>query len=200
VAEDQPPIPEPAGYRPFPSDTVEHNDDWHRILSAGKIGSAHAARFALSYLLNGNERHLERAKRWAMNLLEECGGRVCGTDYLFCHALDEIPEDIPPMEALARMALADPMVVTSADRAERICRDVVEFKAEGVAVCRIPGASHCAFEGRIIADMVRSRLALPVVEFEVPPLSDSMNQTLRNCIEGLVEIVKERRGRDMRRN
>ena len=140
------------------------------------------------------------ADLWAMNLLEECGGRVCGTDYLFCHALDEIPEDIPPMEALARMALADPMVGTSGDRAERICRDVVEFKAEGVAVCRIPGASHCAFEGRIIADMVRSRLALPVVEFEVPPLSDSMNQTLRNCIEGLVEIVKERRGRDMRRN
>ena len=70
LAEARPPIPEPAGYRPFPSDTVEHNDDWHRILSAGKVGSAHAARFALSYLLNDNPAHLELAKRWAMNLLE----------------------------------------------------------------------------------------------------------------------------------
>ena len=37
-----------------------------------------------------------------MNLLEDAGGRVCGTEYLFCHALDAIPEDLPPMEALAR--------------------------------------------------------------------------------------------------
>ena len=57
-----------------------------------------------------------------MNLLEDAGGRICGTEYLFCHALDTIPEDVPPMEALARTALADPMVGSPADRAERICR------------------------------------------------------------------------------
>ena len=45
-----------------------------------------------------------------MNLLEDAGGRVCGTEYLFSHALDPIPEDLAPMEALARSALADPMV------------------------------------------------------------------------------------------
>ncbi len=59
----------------------------------------------------------------AMNLLEDCGGRLCGTEYLFCHALDAIPEDLPPLEALAQMALADPMVGPAADRAERICRE-----------------------------------------------------------------------------
>ena len=52
-----------------------------------------------------------------MNLLEDAGGRICGTEYLFCHALDPIPEDLPPMEALARMALADPMVGSPVDRA-----------------------------------------------------------------------------------
>ncbi len=52
-----------------------------------------------------------------MNLLEDAGGRVCGTEYLFCHALDLIPEDLPPMEALARVALADPMVGSPLDRA-----------------------------------------------------------------------------------
>ena len=68
-----------------------------------------------------------------MNLIEECGGRVCGTEYLFCHALDEIPEDLPPMQALARMALADPMVGSAANRAERICRDIRGFGAEAPA-------------------------------------------------------------------
>ena len=42
-----------------------------------------------------------------MNLLEDVGGRICGTEYLFSHALDQIPEDVAPMEALARAALAD---------------------------------------------------------------------------------------------
>ncbi len=44
-----------------------------------------------------------------MNVLEQCGGRICGTEYLFSHALDQIPTNIDPMEALAQMALADPM-------------------------------------------------------------------------------------------
>ena len=76
-----------------------------------------------------------------MNLLEECGGRICGTEYLFTHALAEIPEDLPPMEALARMALADPMVGSSIDRAERVCSDIRKFNAEALLVSRIPGAS-----------------------------------------------------------
>jgi hypothetical protein len=28
--------------------------------------------------------------------LEEWGGRICGSDYMFGHALDLIPEDLPP--------------------------------------------------------------------------------------------------------
>ena len=28
-----------------------------------------------------------------MNLIEDVGGRICGTDYMFTHALDPIPED-----------------------------------------------------------------------------------------------------------
>ena len=82
-----------------------------------------------------------------MNLLEDVGGRVCGTEYMFCHALDPIPADLPPLEALARMALADPMVGSAADRAERICRDIGRFGAEAVVISRIPGASHCATGG-----------------------------------------------------
>ena len=96
-----------------------------------------------------------------MNLLEECGGRICGTEYMFCHALDQIPEDVPPMEGLARSALADPMVGSSFDRADRICRDIVKFGADAVVISQIPGASHCASEGMIIADMVKEKQDCP---------------------------------------
>jgi len=128
-----------------------------------------------------------------MNLLEDCGGRLAGTEFLFSHALDLIPEDLPPMEALARMALADPMAGPSADRAARIERDARAFGAEAVLVSRIPGASHCALEGAVIGRTVRRTLAVPVVEIEVPPLADPIMPTLRAQLEALVETVMERR-------
>ena len=130
-----------------------------------------------------------------MNLLEDCGARLGGTEFLFCHALDAIPEDVPPMEALARMALADPMVGPSADRAARIVHDARTLGAEAVVVSRIPGASHCALEGAVIGQIVRQTLGLPVVELEVPPVADPMWPTLKTRLEALVETVMERRKR-----
>jgi hypothetical protein len=132
-----------------------------------------------------------------MNLLEDCGGRVCGTEYLFCHALDPIPEDLPPLEALARMALADPMVGPAEDRARRIVREVQVLGAQAVVISRIPGASHCALEGAVIADMIRApgtigATGVPVLEIEVPPISDALAPALRNRIEALVETAKGR--------
>jgi benzoyl-CoA reductase/2-hydroxyglutaryl-CoA dehydratase subunit BcrC/BadD/HgdB len=128
-----------------------------------------------------------------MNLLEDCGGRICGTEYLFTHALDEIPEDLPPLEALAQMALADPMVGSSIDRAQRICSDIYRFSAEAVLISRIPGASHCALEGRIIGEIVQEKHDIPVLEIDVPPVTDSMRPTVRTRLEALVETVKARR-------
>jgi len=129
-----------------------------------------------------------------MNLLEECGGRICGTEYMFAHALDEIPRDVEPIEAIARMALADPMVGPTADRAARICRDIRAFGAEAVVMSRIGGASHCAMEGAVIADIITRELGLAVVELEVPPLSDSIRPGLRTRLEALVETVRQQRG------
>lgn len=128
-----------------------------------------------------------------MNLLEDVGGRVCGTEYLFCHALDEIPEELPPIEALARMTLADPMVGSPADRAGRVCQDMRRFGAEAAVISKIPGASHCGLEGTIMGDLIREQLGVPVVEIEVPPIADSMEPTLITRLEALVETVRERR-------
>ena len=128
-----------------------------------------------------------------MNLIEECGGRICGTEYFFTHALDEIPTHLPPMEALAQIALSDPMVGTAKDRAVRICRDIQRFGAETVIISKIPGASHCAFEGHIIAEEVRKHLNLPVLEIEVPPISDALRPSIKNRLQAVFEVTRERR-------
>ncbi len=125
-----------------------------------------------------------------MNILEDAGGRLCGTDFMFCHALDPIDENLPPLDALARMALADPMVGSALDRAERICADAVRFHAEAVVISRIPGASHCAHEGALIGEAIAKRLSIPVVEIEVPPIVDAMLPTLRTRLEALLETVR----------
>ncbi|MBN2181052.1 MAG: 2-hydroxyacyl-CoA dehydratase [Sedimentisphaerales bacterium] len=127
-----------------------------------------------------------------MNLLEECGGRICGTEYLFAHTLDAIPEDVPPLEALARTALADPMVGSSIDRAQRICNDIIRYGSEAVIVSRIPGASHCATEGQVIGRIVRENFDIPVLEVEIPPVTDSMRPSLQTRLQALVETVKAR--------
>ena len=128
-----------------------------------------------------------------MNLLEDCGGRLCGTEYLFTHALDRIPTNLPPMEALARMALADPMVGSSSDRAARICRDIQQFGSEAVIVSKIPGASHCSMEGSVIAEKIRMELDLPVIEIEVASVTDSARASLETRLSALMETVREQR-------
>ena len=99
------------------------------------------------------------------------------------------------MEALARMALADPMVGPARDRGERVCRDVRAFGARAVMISRMPGASHCATEGAIIADMVRKELGIPALEMEVPPVTDSMRGRLRTRLDALIEAATRRRER-----
>jgi hypothetical protein len=129
----------------------------------------------------------------AMNLLEDWGGRVCGSDYMFTHALDPISEDLSPLEALARTALADPMVGSTRERARRIVADCRIGRAEAVVVSRIPGASHCAREGVLIRDVVRAELGIPTIELEVPPICDAMLPTLASRLQALLETAKSRR-------
>ncbi|MHC4759277.1 MAG: 2-hydroxyacyl-CoA dehydratase [Planctomycetota bacterium] len=130
-----------------------------------------------------------------MNLLEDCGARICGTEFLFPHAIDLIPEDVAPLEALAQMALADPMTGSSLDRARNINSQIKKYDAEAVVISRIPGASHCALEGKIISDYIQNINNLPVLEIEVPPITDSIQPTLKNRFQALVETIIERRNK-----
>ena len=127
-----------------------------------------------------------------MNLLEDAGGRVCGTEYLFCHALDTIPEDLPPMEALARTALADPMVGSPADRAERICARRAAVRGPRRSSFRgFPVPATAAWKAALIGQIVRRQCGVPVMEIEVPPITDALEPTLRTRLEALIETVKE---------
>jgi hypothetical protein len=131
----------------------------------------------------------------AMNLLEDCGGRICGPDFMFGHALELIPETLPPLEALARIALSDPMVGSAADRARRIVTQCESVHAEAVVISRIPGASHCAWEGGVIQESVQKHLGIPAVELEVPPVADPMLPTLQSRLEALIETARGKRAR-----
>lgn len=129
----------------------------------------------------------------AINLLEQCGGRLCGTDFMFTHALDLIPEDLPPLEALARIALADPMVGSAEQRARRIVSDCRDSRAQAVVIARIPGASHSATEGAAIRTAVRRELDLPAIELEIPPVCDAMVPTLKSRLQALMETVASKK-------
>lgn len=126
----------------------------------------------------------------AMNILEESGGRICGTEYLFTHALDQLDETVPPMNALAQAALSDPMIGPTEERAERIIKDIKHFGSEALIVSKIPGASHCTIEGAIIAERVAQECGIPTLQIEIPPLCDSMGPSIRTRIEALIESVR----------
>jgi hypothetical protein len=128
-----------------------------------------------------------------MNLLESCGGRLAGSDFMFGHALEIIRTDLPPLEALARLALADPMVGPAWQRAERIAAQAHACRAEAVLVTRIPGASHCATEGGVITEYLARTTGLPTAEIEVPPVIDSLQGHLATRIRALVETAAARR-------
>ena len=45
-------------------------------------------------------------------------------------------------------------------------------------------------EATIIGDVIRGKLDVPVIEIEVPSLTDAMEPTLRTRLEALVETVR----------
>ena len=90
-------------------------------------------------------------------------------------------------------ALADPMIGASSERAERIAVDVEKLGAEAIVVCRIPGASHCAAETRVLADRLAERTHRPVLDIEIPTLIDPYETSVTTRLEALIETARNRR-------
>jgi hypothetical protein len=85
------------------------------------------------------------------------------------------------------------MVGSTGQRAARIVAECRAFRAEAVVVSRIPGASHCAWEGAIIHETEQKALGLPTIELEIPPICDAMLPTLGSRLQALVETARARR-------
>jgi len=118
-----------------------------------------------------------------MNALEDAGGRLCGTDFMFTHALAPLDENAPPLRSLAAMALQDPMAAPTSARMWMCVEEVQRLGAKGIIVSRIPGASHCAFEAAALERMT----ALPVLEIEVAPVTDPYAPALVTRLQAFVE-------------
>jgi benzoyl-CoA reductase/2-hydroxyglutaryl-CoA dehydratase subunit BcrC/BadD/HgdB len=127
-----------------------------------------------------------------LNWLEDCGGRLCGTDFMTSQSLVPLVVDASPIQALARAVLCDRMIGGDARRARLIAAEARQWDAEAVVVARIPGASHCAGEGMAVARAM-AVCGLPVVEIEVPPLADADAGQIRGRLEALLETARERR-------
>jgi benzoyl-CoA reductase/2-hydroxyglutaryl-CoA dehydratase subunit BcrC/BadD/HgdB len=128
-----------------------------------------------------------------LTYIEDAGARVVGTEYVINQALEVIDESKPGLEAIAESFMAASLIGTSWARAQSAIDQVREYGAEGVIISGIFGGSHCAMEGRLIADYVKAELDLPVLEFDVAPPSNEISRQLQTRIDAFLEVLRSRR-------
>jgi benzoyl-CoA reductase/2-hydroxyglutaryl-CoA dehydratase subunit BcrC/BadD/HgdB len=128
-----------------------------------------------------------------LTYVEDAGARVVGTEYVINQALEVIDESQPPLDAIAESFMAASLIGTSRDRAVSVIRQVRERRAEGVIISGILGGSHCAMEARLISDIVKQELDLPVLEFDVAPPSKEVGRQLQTRIDAFLEVLRSRR-------
>ena len=99
------------------------------------------------------------------------------------------------------MALADPMVGSPADRAERICTDIARFRTEALVVSRIPGGQATArLEAAVIGEIIRAERASRCWKSRCRRFPIRVDPSLRTRLEALVETAMEEEADDLRRN
>jgi hypothetical protein len=128
-----------------------------------------------------------------LTYVEDSGVRLVGTEYVINQALELIDESKPGLEAIAESFMAASLIGTSRQRAASVTRQARERKAEGVIISGILGGSHCAMETRLISDIVKRELDLPVLEFDVAPPSNEIGRQLQTRIDAFFEVLRSRR-------
>ncbi len=129
-----------------------------------------------------------------VTLLEDLGGCICGTEYMISHSFIQLDETKPPVRAVAENYMDDPMIGSSEFRARRIVEEARRNGAEGVLISGIFGASHCAFEERVVREMVQKELDIPVLAFDVPYSPGRLSEQVVTRMQGFMEVLRERRG------
>ena len=128
-----------------------------------------------------------------LTYVEDAGARIVGTEYVINQALEVIDESKPPLEAVAESFMAASLIGTSRARAQSAINQAREYDAEGVIISGIVGGSHCAMEGRLIADYVKAELDLPVLEFDVTSPSRQVARQVGTRIDAFMELLRGRR-------
>ena len=129
-----------------------------------------------------------------ISILEDMGGCVTGTDYFINHAFLPLREGVHPLTAVAENCFDDRLLCSPSLRAEAIVEEARHFRAEGVLISGIFGASHCPWDDRVIQEKVQHELGLPVLAFDVPYSPGRVSAQVRNRMEAFMEVVRDRRG------
>lgn len=134
-----------------------------------------------------------------VTLLEDCGGCVAGTEYLISHSYLPLRGSVEPLRAIAENYMDDPMIGSAEFRAGRIVDEARRFRAEGVLMTGIFGASHCPFEESVIGDMIKRELKLPVLSYDVPYSPGRHSEQMVNRIQSFIEMIRGRRSAKVRK-
>ncbi|MFZ2654022.1 MAG: 2-hydroxyacyl-CoA dehydratase family protein [Victivallales bacterium] len=125
-----------------------------------------------------------------ITLLEDSGACVAGTDYMISHSYYQLRANIPPLKAIAENYMDDLMIGSLEHRAKKIVEEAARFRADGVLITGIFGASHCPFEEKIIGDMIKRELSIPVMSFDVPYSPGRYSEQVVNRMQSFIEMIK----------
>jgi len=121
-----------------------------------------------------------------LNLVEDCGLRIVGTEYVINQALVPIEENVEPFRALARSFMKASLIGSTQERIKRIIEGVKNERIKGVLVTNMLGCSHCAMETRLIEKMLSK---VPVLSIDVP-VPFGITEQLRTRIAAFAETLR----------
>ena len=128
-------------------------------------------------------------------LLEDLGGCITGTDYFINHAFLPLREDTDPISAIAENCMDDRLLGSPTERVRRIVEDVKRYRAEGVIMSGIFGASHCPWDTSALKDMIHEETGIPVLAFDVPYSPGRYSEQVTARMQSLIEVIIESRGK-----
>ena len=128
-----------------------------------------------------------------VTLLEDLGGCIAGTDYFINHAFLPLREDTDPLTAVAENCMDDRLSGSPTERIRRIIEDVRKYRAEGILMSGIFGASHCPWDVSALIDCVKEELDIPVMAFDVPYSPGRYSEQVVTRMQGFLELIRSRR-------
>lgn len=128
-----------------------------------------------------------------ITLLEDLGGCITGTEYMISHSFYSLAADKPVIESVAENCMDDPMTGSVQFRAKRIIEGAKKYRAEGVIISGISGASHCAFDESAITAAVKKELNIPVLSFDVPYSPGRLSEQITSRMQGFIELLRQQR-------